>query len=188
MAAVIALGCACAVVFVVTLITVLRKGRNALISEAARLLEIHDHGVSARGKYRGLRFVIDAGSPEDLRAACAYGGFLSSATGAAEKTLKGIGGMLGLGRKKTISLRMRVELRNAGDPALDAASAAARTRKFLAEKFERGRARATNQDTELSVFLHDVALDDAPSGAALLKEVADRVVETAEALKAGDAG
>ena len=85
---------------------------------------------------------------------------------------------------------MRVELRKAEDPAFDASSAAAGMRKFLAEKLERGRFRVTKEDTEVTVFLHDLAPEDPSSAAGLLKEVADRLVEAAEALKpkAGGSG
>lgn len=190
MAAGIALACACAFIFALTLVVMFRKGKNAAVGEAAKLLQLHDHGTSARGKYRGFRFVIDAGSPEELRCACAYGSFFSSATSAADRMLRRLGAMIGIGSAGRASLRMRVELRKAGDPPFDASSAAAGMRKFLAEKLERGRFRATKEDTELTVFLHDLAPEDPSSAAGLLKEVADRLVEAAVALKpkAGGSG
>ena len=186
MSAAIALGCACAFVFVVTLVLALRKGKDPLVAEAARLLEFHYHGTSARGKYRGLRFVIDAGSPEELRCAGAYGSFVSSATSAADGLLKRLGACFGLGRGKAVSLRMRVELRSAGGPAFDATPVAAGMRKFLAGKLDRGKFRAKKEETELTVFLHDLGSDDISSGAALLKEVADRAVNAAETLRKGE--
>ena len=185
MALAIALACACAVVLALSLVVMLSKGRNAVVKEAARELKLHDHGTSARGKYRGFRFVIDAGSPEELRVPCAYGSFLSSATSAAERMFKSLGAFLGIGSRNKVSLRMRVELRGAGDPAFDASSAAAEIRRFLAEKLERGSFRATSEETEVAVFLRELSPDDPASGAALLKELADRVVEAGEALRSG---
>ena len=73
--------------------------------------------------------------------------------------------------------------RNLGDPAFSAAPAQAEVRKFLSEKLEKGKFRATGDETELTVFLRDLARDQPASGAELLKEVADKVVEAAEALK-----
>ena len=190
MTAAIVLACACAAVFAVSLIAMLSKGRNAVVGEAARELQLHDHGTSARGKYRGFRFVIDAGSAEELRyaSASAYGSFLSSAMSAAERMFRALGATFGIGRRNKVSLRMRVELRKAGDPAFNASSAAARIRRFLAEKLPRGSFRATSEETEVAVFLHELSPDDPASGAALVKELADRLIEAGEALKSGGGG
>ena len=81
---------ALALVFMMALVLARRKRKSPIVAEAARLMQLHDHGTCARGKYRGLRFVIDLGSPEELRSAGSYGSFLSSAMSAAERMLSSL--------------------------------------------------------------------------------------------------